>query len=181
MRQLRSIALCLLTWLTAAMTLVAGTPHYTCRCPSGAIKPFCLGISFAWAKNGKETANCCCNGRCCTPQDTNSSCCKSTSSAGEPKSCCGCCGDRSSKPTRGGRDEGSRVSGAVCVRTVAPSQSATVSPPKTRLAADEAFGQFLPFDGSRSQLPVCVGRHDCREHQRPPPTDLVVSLLHLLI
>jgi hypothetical protein len=177
MRQLRSIALCLLTWLTAAMMLVAGTPHYSCRCPSGAIKPFCLGISFARAKDAQQTANCCCNGRCCPSQGTKSC----VSSAREPKSCCGCCGDRGSKPTRGRPDAGGQVNGACCIRTLAPSQTITVSPPKTGVAAGETFGQFIAFDASRSQLPICVGRCDCREHQRPPPTDLVVSLLHLVI
>jgi hypothetical protein len=34
-------------WLTAAMTLVAGFPHFECRCPAGQFKPFCLGFCSA--------------------------------------------------------------------------------------------------------------------------------------
>jgi hypothetical protein len=40
-------------WVTAAMTLVAGVPHFDCRCPDGSVKPFGLGAL-------SRLAGCCC-------------------------------------------------------------------------------------------------------------------------
>ena len=59
MRTIGRTALTGLVWLTAAMTLVAGLPHFDCRCPSGQVKPFCLATA------SKKTG-CCCGGACCT-------------------------------------------------------------------------------------------------------------------
>lgn len=53
-------------WLTAAATLLAGTPHVQCRCPGGVLKPVCF------APLGMEP---CC---CCEPgagDDAPPSCC----------------------------------------------------------------------------------------------------------
>ena len=55
-------------WLTAAATLLAGTPHVQCRCPSGVLKPVCF------APVGMET--CCCCSESGESDDTPPSCCQ---------------------------------------------------------------------------------------------------------
>jgi hypothetical protein len=60
----------LLVWLTAAATLLAGTPHVQCRCPDGTFKPVCF------APVGMET--CCCCSESGEPEETPPSCCQET-------------------------------------------------------------------------------------------------------
>src|SRR5947209_9321824 len=64
----RSTASVGLVWLTAAMTVVAGTPHFACRCPDGHVKPFCLGLA-------SKTTGCCCGSACCSGSRGGKCCC----------------------------------------------------------------------------------------------------------
>src|SRR5438552_2837856 len=74
---LRRTSLILLVWLTAAMTLVAGVPHFTCWCPDGRIKPVCLDLPCS-------NSPCCCGGACCTKADSGK-----VDPSEPPRSCCG--------------------------------------------------------------------------------------------
>lgn len=53
MRSLRHALMHCFVWLTAAATLLAGTPHVQCRCPRGTLKPARL------ASVGMESCCCC--------------------------------------------------------------------------------------------------------------------------
>src|ERR1051326_1258891 len=69
----------LLVWATAASSLFGSTLHFTCRCPDGTVKPFCMG-------QGSFESSCCCNGKCCcSTSDGGGCCCKSSSSAWQGK------------------------------------------------------------------------------------------------
>jgi hypothetical protein len=55
---------------------------------------------------------------------------------------------------------------------------------KTSNPTDEAFSRVLVVDALPGHAPMGVGpfQGNSQDHnQRPPPTDLVVTLLHLLI
>jgi hypothetical protein len=53
MRRIGRTALVANVWTTAVLTLVAGLPHFECRCPDGTVKPFGLGLL-------SRAAGCCC-------------------------------------------------------------------------------------------------------------------------
>jgi len=82
-------------WLTAAATLLAGTPHVQCRCPDGTFKPVCF------APVGMEP---CC---CCAETD-----------ADEPPSCC-------QPKKRNQADDGPVFGHDGCQRTVVEPDPAT--------------------------------------------------------
>ena len=178
MRRLRRTSLSLIVWLTAATTLVAQTPHLACRCPNGTIKPFCLGITLGVTGASQRGANCCCNGHCCARTQRACSCCGSTR---DVPSCCA--GGNPCQPTHVATGAGSQVSRACCTRSLAPSPIAPAPSVKTRIAPEHSPGQMIVFGDAASRLPVIANPHsaDWQEHERPPPTDLVVLLLHLVI
>src|SRR5438093_8553718 len=95
----RKTALTGLVWLTAAAIALAGVPHFTCLCPDGRFKIFCLNIS-------SNNSGCCCGGKCC--------------SAG--KSCCQggtCC---AAKKSGENKDRSGQAQSAGCLKTVAGGQ-----------------------------------------------------------
>ncbi len=175
MLQFRRTALSLLVWLTAVATLVGGTPRFTCRCPNGEVKPFCVGMSFGTAKANQKKSECCCNGGCC------SSGIQGRNPSREPGA--SCCGDHHDQASGAGPGAGSQLRGACCTRTLAQGSLALVSSPKAGLAANGILCDVLVFDAPQAYLPISSNpdSFDLQEHQRPPPTNLVVMLLHLLI
>jgi|GEM_PF-6339520 len=68
MRWLRKALLHSLVWLTAAATLLAGTPQLQCRCPSGGAKAACVVSPVA-------VDACCCCSKAPDDQDPPPSCC----------------------------------------------------------------------------------------------------------
>ncbi|MCI0638275.1 MAG: hypothetical protein L0Y72_06985 [Gemmataceae bacterium] len=58
----------LVVWLTAAATLVAGSPYIACRCADGTQKPICL-------KHLTSTVPCC-QGTSCCPEEELPPCCQ---------------------------------------------------------------------------------------------------------
>jgi hypothetical protein len=139
-------------WLTALMTLVAGVPHFACRCPDGRVKPFCMGTPSA--KSG-----CCCRGTCCSPS--------------EGGTCC--CGTRSRIP-------GPEVGRSNCTKTLAPSVLLTVGHGKTTLANPLTVGALPAQAVSVLSLTTMVGaRPAWQAHQIAPPTDLITVLQRLVI
>jgi hypothetical protein len=201
MRWLRRASLTLLVWLTAAMTLVAGTPHFTCRCPNGRVKPFCFGTAF-------QKSGCCCNGECCCTkaatdcpcgktsdpdaQPVISSCC-CAKGAPEPQgataSCCGqqddsaasCCGAHGDPlPNVPAKSDGS-VSGSCCTtRLVQPELSTPQSPEKPVLKG-ATLAELLALQPPGILAAPTEPCYFWQVHQRPPPTDLVIALQHFLI
>jgi hypothetical protein len=169
MHQLRRLSLTVLVWLTAAMTLVAGTPHFTCRCPNGQVKSICLGLS-------SKKSTCCCNGGCCAHgQEGGTACCCAQDA---PAGCC-CsqhAGQGPVKPEKAGAFTGS----ACCKRTLASQDPQSLSPAKAKVAKNVSFGLLAP-DGDPGPSFVTAIHRPRQHHERPPPTDLVITLHHFLI
>jgi hypothetical protein len=67
MHSLRKTLLAGHVWVTAVMTLIAGSPHLDCRCPDGHLKPFCLTA-------GSSPSACCCDGGCCATNSGGGKC-----------------------------------------------------------------------------------------------------------
>src|SRR6266404_3334582 len=70
--------------LTAAMTLVTGTPHVHCQCPNGNIKPFCLSMF-------SSESGCCCDGACCAFAPGASCCCHGQTADAKHSKKSSCC------------------------------------------------------------------------------------------
>ncbi len=164
--------------LTAAMTLVAGSPHFVCRCPNGQVKPFCLGFT-------SKTTGCCCDGTCCCSSTPGKSCCCGQSDApagpASQESCCLQHRDQQSTESQGTTWQVGRVR---CTKTMAqPPVFVSVSPKSP--VSDEAFAR--PFVAAESVLVSAVpmseghGHFSWELHLLPPPTDLVIALQRFLI
>ncbi|SRR5579885_1284667 len=184
MRWLRRTSVSLLVWLAAAMTVVAGVPHASCRCPDGRIKPFCSGST---AKKG----GCCCDGECCCGKAGTACCCKKSDSEpqGAPASCCGqqdepagsCHGHHDQPAPNAPATAQPSLTGSCCTITLAQPEASTFLSPERVVVKDVTLGALLAVRlaplGAAPTEPWSF-RH---EHQRPPPTDLVTTLQRLLI
>ncbi len=179
MRRIRRVLLSLVIALTAVATLIAGTPHFVCRCPNGKLKPFCLGLSFATTGKDGKASHCCCNGTCCSADGAGCKCGK-TQAYGSP-SCCG--GDGQHASAAVDLQRSSQASAPGCARTLTPPELVTVSDFKTQIPSDETCGVAMAVTALPSHNLTNAAGHpaEWREHERPPPTDLVFTLLHLLI
>lgn len=177
MKRIRKTLLGSLLWLTAAMTLVAGIPHFICRCPNGQTKPFCLGLS-------SEETPCCCEGACCassTKEDQGSecSCCKAkaTRQRAGPESSCG-------KDTALGRlSQDVHVSDSGCSRTLAQPEDRTPPTQGKSLTTDIPAGASLasPVAVDASAPATPHARQLLWEGHHLPPVDLLIALQHFII
>ena len=175
---LQKMAVSALVWLTAVMTLIAGSPHFDCVCPDGHFKLFCLASAF-------EKAGCCCGGRCCSSGQS-CSCCSESASAASPKpkqrSCC-------SRESRGHKPAAAPATTVqiqqphCCVKIATLPKSFTSSPAKMVVQPDTTPSLSLPVAAlAASPVPVTKrGRASWQVHLLAPPTDLVIALQHLLI
>lgn len=163
MRWFRKAALTGVVWATAAMTLVAGTPHFVCRCANGAIKPFCLGLV------SPATGSCCggCPGKACDAGNTS-----------KPSCCC-----HKAHARKATDAVGPQVQRQGCTRTLA--QAALLVAPDDR----PTTVKHLASDLAPAAGPVLIAaitspasyRMVWQTDRLPPPTDLVVSLQRLTI
>jgi hypothetical protein len=183
MRQFRGILLSSLVWLTAVMTLIAGSPHIVCRCPNGNIKLFCLGPSVRTTRTDSKKAMCCCNGKCCGAAEAKECRCggSGASDCRVAASCCASAHDR--QPA--GKDPKVEIGvrATCCAKTLVQPKLVSTSHQKTGIATDEALAQVLFLDAVQSSAPLGEkpSHAGLQAHQRPPPTDLIVVLLHLVI
>jgi hypothetical protein len=171
MRWLRRTCLFALVWLAAAMTVVAGVPHFTCRCPDGRVKPVCLGATTA------KKGGCCCGGACCGKK-AKAACCKKSDSDAQTA---GCCGHHDGPAPNTPAKPQPALTGSCCTRTLVQPQVSTPLHPEKRVLEDVALGAFLahqPTPVWDAPTEPCGFRH---AHQRPPPTDLLTALHRLLI
>src|SRR5947209_13056716 len=162
MKVVCKIALVGQVWLTAAMTLVAGLPHFPCRCPDGHVKLFCMGLAL-----GGRT---CCDRNCCSPVP-------------EParKACC-CCGHGEARHTSRSSMPECQAQPAGCVRSQAPTADAT--PAQTKSVEGSAANLLAPLPSAKplAPAPLLSAREAAWQLQTlPPPTDLITLLHHLLI
>ncbi len=192
----RRTALVALTWLTAASTLVAGLPHFECVCPDGQRKPVCRGVKDA-------ATGCCCGGSCCS---SNGQSVEGTVRSKSRGGCCCCCPQgedtrrdksgptrdepqghvrQASQPAKGKKaDDALRLGRSQCVRmlTHADDVTSTVNKATAKVAASlEPFA--LPADHpTPGSVPATASPRDSWQlSHAPPPTDLVIILLHLVI
>jgi hypothetical protein len=163
MRQLRKQSLAVIVWLTAAMTLVAGTPHLVCLCPGS--RPHPPRPAFA--------ASCSCEF------------CGSRAAAGGPtrkagKACC-CCRQAKQQP-RHDTKSGSQIHASRCLRALALAEDFAAA----RGDGDQRV-ELVPVSFSpRLLVPLSLsagiaGQTPWGSNLDPPPADLVIALQHLII
>jgi hypothetical protein len=164
-------------WLTALMTLVAGSPHFDCRCPNGHIKPFCLALLAG--KSG-----CCCEGSCCsasTGDDARDFAAHSYPSATVPRKAC-CCKAHPENATDESRNA-PQLGKVCCQKTIAVAAVGASEPSVKAPVRDLTAHLLVPAPGAsmgQDGFGVC----DClfaNHYHRPPPTDLVTVLQRYLI
>src|SRR4051794_16517190 len=163
-------------WLTAVMTLVAGLPHFDCRCPNGQVKRFCLG-------RASPPSGCCCGGACCSSASGGRCCCRSGGAASarqaEKRSCCG-------RHTRLNDERpsaaGVKAQHTCCSKVLAQVQAFVPSPAKPAVDPDQAPAVLPPAaDIVCTLVPRAHTRTPWHVHLLAPPTDLVTLLQHFLI
>jgi hypothetical protein len=165
-------------WLTAIMTLVAGTPHFDCRCPKGNVKPFCLALL-----TGKT--GCCCEGSCCSAtsgEDVKTLAAHASPSATVPKETCCCCEAHQENTNSESRNE-PKLGNVGCQKTLAEAIMAVPAPAVKAPVQDLTTHLIVP-----APEPVTgqdgFGACGClfvNHYHWPPPTDLVTVLKHFLI
>jgi hypothetical protein len=164
-------------WLTAAMTLVAGLPHFQCLCPNGRVKALCLSLA-------PKPSGCCCGGACCSSaQSSAGSCCAHNAKAAEPQAEASCCGQPKRQPTEKLPGAGFHAAGTGCVKTPVRAE------PRALPKGDTEPGQLLIPDASlpghtpvTHALPATAHASTFwHGHSLAPPPDLVIVLQHFLI
>jgi hypothetical protein len=171
-----SISKLLLTgfvWLTAAMTLVAGFPHFECRCVNGHVKPFCL--DFGSATSG------CCGQACCSVVLGSSSEGGRHHLAGPVRKKC-CCQEEEKKPIKSSPGH-SQIRRPACVKTAAPLKSWTSQDHRVKVVKDLAVLvlDMPPVCGATAQPPTSSEQLWWELRDIGPPTDLVTLFQHYLI
>jgi hypothetical protein len=165
-------------WLMAVGVLLAGLPHFHCRCPNGEEKRMCLGLA-------SKPTNCCCGGSCCSSaQGSDCPCClrgASGSIEGQPDS--PCCRHQSQANSEQAFS-GSRLGCGGCARTPAQVEAFGITHIKTVANGDLTPGSFqaLPspvFLSSSSR--AAHGPSSWQTDALPPPTDLIIVLEHFII
>lgn len=163
MYTVRRFSLTLLVWLTAAMTLVAGVPRFTCQCPDGRVKPDRFGSS-------DQKTDCRCGGNCCGK------------SSGKQAVTTTCCRQRTTDKAVKPRNTESVFSGGCCIKPTGQPSPATLSASSGTHIAKGAASVLLPnSDWLSSQHLFAAQCRQPQDHKRPPPTDLVIALQHYLI
>jgi hypothetical protein len=161
------------------MTLVAGTPHFDCRCPNGNVKPFCLPLL-----TGKT--GCCCQGSCCSAfagEEGETLAAQASPSATAPKKTCCCC--KAHQENAGDESRTASRFGKTCCQKTLAMAAVAVSEPSGKVSVLNLLAHLLV------PAPEAMMEHDefgsCdylsayHYHRIPPPTDLVTVLQHFLI
>src|SRR5436190_17008074 len=106
----RKMGVTFLVGLTALSTLIAGAPHFVCRCPDGQVKLFCVSAPSA-------ATGCCCGNACCRSAGRD----VENGSANRPK-CCetgkSCCAAQTKGPENGRTIRNLSVQHNGCTRTL---------------------------------------------------------------
>jgi len=176
MRVLRQKLRIASTWLTAATFLVTAVPHFRCVCPNGHVKPFCLSVL-------SQTTGCCCGGACC-PANQGGRCCCQPGGDGLPSAGAeggGCCAEGPPLRPRPAEGTDSHLRGTSCHKT--PAVEELLAPAPERLAGQDWAGPglVLPPADTAAFSPFVPRQLSWQSYQLPPPTDLVITLQHLLV
>jgi hypothetical protein len=156
-------------WLTALLTLVAGLPRVECHCPSGRIKPFCLGFLFPGGCCAAEASSS--PSGCCAPADEGRS-------GEDVPSCCCHASSASAKDTT--HETG--IAAGRCTRTLTGPDGLVTATREAAPTVVLACLDFL-FPGAPTTIPSeNQGRPSRQGHSlAPPPTDLVTVLQRLTV
>lgn len=152
-------------YMTAFMTLVAGTPHLHCICPDGHVKPFCLSF-FSWAS------------RCCPD-----SCCAAAAPGNEnqPRKQTSCC-CRAAR--RQSKDAAQQVRAAGCQKTLIDAEASNITAPVRDAGQDTGMIVWVALAETSVVTPVFASvaarLGPCSHHGLPPP-DLLILLQHFNI
>jgi hypothetical protein len=164
-------------WLTAIMTLFAGTPHFVCSCPNGRIKPFCL--TFSSGKTG------CCDGVCCSAsqegEEKGPAAHASLPAAGINKNCCCCKGHQENAKDQPRTD--AQLGNERCRRTFVEGIVA-IPAPSVETPVKDLTAHLFVLAPETTKAQEGFGACDCSFANHchwPPPTDLVTLLQHFLI
>jgi hypothetical protein len=152
---LRQLAISGLVWLTAFSTLIAGSPHLSCRCPDGNLKLFCFALTPSPQK-------CCADKSCSADTENKSPCChKKDSPVAKHKT----------------RDQGPSFAADSCQQNLVQADAAAMlghAPLDVSLALP--LVSFAVASTPQAITPVAFPhRHGSL------PTDLVLVLQHFLI
>jgi hypothetical protein len=166
-----------LVWMTAVAVLFAGFPHYHCRCPDGRLKLLCFG----WAVG---TTGCCCGGAC--SPSAREGCCGRTAgpATGKPAKKAACCCHARPRQDGHGGDAPTLVGSSGCQKTLTQAAFVAVTAAPKATHDSLAAGPFLLPPSDLLPLPATASgdsRFTWHSYRAPPPTDLVITLLHLVI
>ncbi len=155
-------------WLTAIATLVAGFPYFECRCPGGQNKPFCPGTP-------SPTSCCCCHLEESAAIPSDKPCCRAKVNASvelaKEKPCCQNPGKLNPKSS----------TGTTCCSKTAQTHVFWLGSAKKTCSKDLTAGVFLPPQTTLGYSLPGTEHGRFPFWQIPPPTDLVTTLLRLLI
>ena len=175
MRLVHRTFLPLLVWLTATATLLAGIPHFTCRCPNGRVKPFCFGSA--------SKQSCCCGDKSCCSAESDRCCCHGgKEQAGLSTRSLGNQSGLISTGCR--RVHHAEIQPSRCAKT--PAQLQVLSAENSRVP-DSKDTLVRPHFPLISPAVEAVGSPRSRKpcafwsDGTPPPLDLVIALRHLVI
>lgn len=186
-------------WLTAISTLLASFPRFECECPNGQKKVICLGFLTSsgcccGGNSGCGTGPCCGGGTSSPLPDAAESTESPESTKSLPK--CHCHQDNESNVTSGENTSppreiankkqkkestGPQFDGPSCQKHLVPPTLVSFDPADD-VQADELKAEAVLFSLSASEF----AEEPCQVREWsicsiPPPTDLVISLLHLII
>jgi hypothetical protein len=165
-------------WLMAAGVLLAGIPHFHCRCPNGEEKPMCLGLA-------SKATGCCCGGSCCSSAERSGCpCCQGGDSGSvEAQANSPCCRDQS-QATSEQAFSGSRLERNGCARTPVQTEAFGITHIKTVADPDPTRGPFQAVPSPvflSSSSWAAQSPSSWQTYALPPPTDLIVVLEHFII
>ena len=165
-------------WLTAIMTLIAGTPHFVCQCPNGRIKPF--GLTLHFQKNGG-----CCDGSCCSSSrdddEKGFAAHASLFATASQKSCC-CCKDHQENATNESPTD-AKLEKERCQRTFVEGIVA-LPVPTVKAPVQDLTAHLFILASETSMAQEGFGACDrlfANHCHWPPPTDLITLLQRFLI
>jgi hypothetical protein len=153
--------------LTAIMVLVAGMPHFVCRCPGDSAK--------ADSRPVAQPAACCCCGSCGSTQAG-----EQEASKGKPS----CCGQKNGSGKTKGATRSPQATGSDCQKVTGlpkePAIATTKSVKPTKVSSG-AWAASLVVASPSLQTQPQDSNSRWTGHSPAPPTDRVVSLQRLLI
>ena len=153
--------------LTAIMTLVAGMPHFVCRCPEELAKADA-------SRPAAQTAACCCCGSCGVLNEEQK---KSENRRA-------CCGQKSAPGKSKGPIRSHQATGSDCTKvTGLPKDPAvsTAKSTKTIKVSSSVWAASLTVLSPSLQTAPQNSVSRWTVHSPAPPTDRVISLQRLLI